>query len=249
MPSNPHPRYYSIYRLLKQALESGDYEADAPLPTESALCELHGVSRQTIRRSLGMLQAEGLIHRRQGSGAYANGQKVKKEPLPTDINSLMVGLNRMGHSTQVRVLSFDYRTVTLDVQRHLELAPKSQVQKAERVRFHGGRPFSLLTTYLPEFLGKKITKEDLAQRPLYELLQVQGVVLSAAEQSITAIIADHHHSKALEVEEGAALLCIRRITRDADGRPVEYLVAAYNPARFEYGMRIEASELNSSTES
>lgn len=40
------------------------------LPTEAALCERFQVSRQTVRQALLILEEEGLIERRQGSGAY-----------------------------------------------------------------------------------------------------------------------------------------------------------------------------------
>ncbi|MCR5664481.1 MAG: GntR family transcriptional regulator [Oscillospiraceae bacterium] len=49
------------------------------LPTEQALCERFGVSRQTVRQALSLLEAERLIERRQGSGSHIREQK---EPSP-----------------------------------------------------------------------------------------------------------------------------------------------------------------------
>lgn len=43
------------------------------LPTEDALCRTYGVSRQTVRKALSILEAEHLIEKRQGSGSYATG--------------------------------------------------------------------------------------------------------------------------------------------------------------------------------
>lgn len=43
------------------------------LPTEAELCRQHHVSRQTVRSALALLQAQGIIISRQGSGSYATG--------------------------------------------------------------------------------------------------------------------------------------------------------------------------------
>ncbi len=43
------------------------------LPTEMEMMRKYQVSRQTIRRAMSVLQSEGLITRRQGSGSYING--------------------------------------------------------------------------------------------------------------------------------------------------------------------------------
>lgn len=43
------------------------------LPTEQDLCKTYQVSRQTVREALHLLQEEGLIEKRQGSGSYITG--------------------------------------------------------------------------------------------------------------------------------------------------------------------------------
>ncbi|HWL27752.1 MAG TPA: UTRA domain-containing protein, partial [Burkholderiaceae bacterium] len=55
---------------------------------------------------------------------------------------------------------------------------------------------------------------------------------------LTATLADAHHASALAVEAGSALLCIKRVIRDANNTPLEYLIAVYNPQRFEYRMTL-----------
>jgi Fe2+ or Zn2+ uptake regulation protein len=47
----------------------GVYRETGRLPTEMQLAKMYSVSRQTVRRALGILAEEGLIERRQGSGS------------------------------------------------------------------------------------------------------------------------------------------------------------------------------------
>ena len=70
------PKENSNYALekLRDLVRHGDVAADGKLPTERTLSEKLGLSRRAIRRALEVLEAEGAIWRKQGSGTYV-GQK------------------------------------------------------------------------------------------------------------------------------------------------------------------------------
>jgi Transcriptional regulators len=63
------PRYLRLAEALKADLERG--LLGRVLPPERELARALGVSRSTLRRALDLLEAEGLLTRRQGSGTYA----------------------------------------------------------------------------------------------------------------------------------------------------------------------------------
>ena len=63
------PKYQYIADSLRQEIESGVYSSKQLLPTEHLLCQRFQISRQTVRRALSVLEDEGLITRRQGSGS------------------------------------------------------------------------------------------------------------------------------------------------------------------------------------
>ena len=63
------PKYQFIADSLRQEIESGVYSSKQLLPTEQLLCQRFQISRQTVRRALSVLEDEGLITRRQGSGS------------------------------------------------------------------------------------------------------------------------------------------------------------------------------------
>lgn len=67
------PKYQRIADHLRKELISVNRGKINKLPTEKELCERYGVSRQTVRQALSIIEHEGLIERRQGSGAYATG--------------------------------------------------------------------------------------------------------------------------------------------------------------------------------
>jgi GntR family transcriptional repressor for pyruvate dehydrogenase complex len=60
---------YALGRL-RDLLASGEIGSEGKLPTERALAETLNVGRRAVRRALEVLEAEGLIWRRQGSGTF-----------------------------------------------------------------------------------------------------------------------------------------------------------------------------------
>ena len=60
--------YQNIINLLKNRLNSAIYNIGDLLPSEKELAELYDVSRNTLRKALKVLEEEGMIERRHGSG-------------------------------------------------------------------------------------------------------------------------------------------------------------------------------------
>lgn len=74
------PKYQSVADSLRLEIENGLYNSKQLLPTEQLLCQRFQISRQTVRRALSLLEDEGLITRRQGSGSHLRGSQ-QPEPL------------------------------------------------------------------------------------------------------------------------------------------------------------------------
>ncbi len=63
-------KYGSIAQWAKARLKSGEFAAGDKFFSESEICRQHTASRQTVRQALDMLEREGLLERRRGSGTY-----------------------------------------------------------------------------------------------------------------------------------------------------------------------------------
>ncbi|MFF4514311.1 GntR family transcriptional regulator [Streptomyces mirabilis] len=64
--ASPRGTYLQVSESLRRQIESGDDETQ--LPSEAALMRSHGVSRNTIRRALKALEADGLVESAPGIG-------------------------------------------------------------------------------------------------------------------------------------------------------------------------------------
>lgn len=69
------PLYYQLGEILKQRLEGGGWEPDTLFPSEREIEEYFGVSRAVVRPALSLLERDGDIYRRRGSGTYVAAPK------------------------------------------------------------------------------------------------------------------------------------------------------------------------------
>lgn len=229
------PKHHQVYLVLCQQFRDGVYSHEAPIPGEVALAEQFGVSRITIRKALDRLEREGSIDRQRGRGTFVRPD-FSESPVSASLSGSIENLIEMGLKTEVRVISFGYPRATAEVADILGIAPGSRVQKAVRVRSHDGIPFSHLTTYVPEDIGRTFDEAEMASNPLLVLLERAGAKIAHAEQTITAKLAAPEVARLLEVEPGAALLSIARVVRDEAERPVEYITGLYRPDTYEHRM-------------
>ena len=75
----PLPPYRQIADILRRRIESGQYQPDTRIPTESELIEAFEVARTTARRAIAVLREEGLIYTVPQRGSYvARGSSASK---------------------------------------------------------------------------------------------------------------------------------------------------------------------------
>lgn len=239
--NSPTPLYHQIFLILRDRISDGTYAFESTMPSENEICKIFGVSRITAKRALDELASAKLVIRRRGRGTSVSHRTVSL-PVHYSVEGLLENLLTMGLKTEVELLGFEYREASTQVALALNCEPGTIVQHSIRVRRLEGEPFSYLTTWVPEDVGRSYSKKDVATKPLLVLLERGGVLVSSAEQTITATGADVLSAQALAVEIGAPLLRISRVVHDQTGRAVEYIVALYRPDRYQFRMNLTRVE-------
>lgn len=236
--ADPLPLHHRLYMLLRQRIQEGEYPAETALPGEHELAAAHGVSRITVRRALERLEQEALVVRRRGAGTFACAPPA--QPQRESLRGLIENLLTMGLRTRVKLIDFAYVAAPPAAAAALELPIGTVAQKSIRIRAvpNGRTPFSHLTAWVPEPIGRRFTARDLAARPLLHLLEEAGERAVSTEQVISAKLADSDVAPLLEVEPGSALLWVRRQVRNADGRVIEAMEALYRPELYEYTLTL-----------
>lgn len=138
----------SADRSLAQDLRSGLLERrfgdDEQLPTEAQLAAGHGVSRQTVRRAMQDLVAEGLIYRVPGRGTLPIRNEDRYLRQFGSIEDLM-GLSL---DTRLELVVPLQRRVDPETAQRLRLV-SDVVMSAEFRRLHEGAPLCFTVVHLP----------------------------------------------------------------------------------------------------
>ncbi len=75
--------YHQVADQMRSLIDRGAFAAGSRLPAERELAELLAVSRPTVREALIVLEVEGRVQIRMGSGVYVSSAK-KTEPGPPE---------------------------------------------------------------------------------------------------------------------------------------------------------------------
>lgn len=116
-----------------------DYTANGihRLPTEAAISQRYKVSRQTVRQALSVLEQEGLIEKRQGSGSYITGRSRGEDRIdlllsndsaylyPMLLHDIKKTLAAQGFSTTVHITENTFSTEHTLLQKILHQPPRA----------------------------------------------------------------------------------------------------------------------------
>ncbi|MFT4267293.1 MAG: GntR family transcriptional regulator [Xenophilus sp.] len=238
-------KYHQIYLVLRQQLEEGLHMRG--VPPELELARQLGVGRVTVRRALEQLVNEGLIVRRAGRGTRPTstaerldqgGEGSSAASPALGLSGLLGNIVQAARGTSIKVVEWRIIHASQALALALQIPEGARVRKIVRTRSTAAGPVSFITSYLPADRAGAITRAGVARKPVLELLEASGVALGRSRQTISARQADATVAPELGVALGAALLSVRRLVFDIDGRPVQLLHGLYRPDRYEYQLEI-----------
>jgi GntR family transcriptional regulator len=235
--------YQALAEDLRGAIVGGEFSHGERMPTEAELAERYRVSRQTVRRAMQDLVAEGLIFRVRGRGTFASplvsrGQYVRSFGSIEDLLALSVD------TTMALVEPFDRRA---DISAASRMGLESdQIFTALIQRFHDDNPFCITEVFLPVEVGRLVLDSgELARVGTRTPKTVISIIdrvwrngISGAHQSITACAMPDQWAALIDCTPGQPVLRVDRLYVDSDGRSLELGISYFNPLRYSYRLEL-----------
>jgi DNA-binding GntR family transcriptional regulator len=223
------PLYIQLTEILKERIESGEWQAQERFATEGQLGTEFGVSRTVIRQALTILENDGQLVKLKGRGVFVAPAKV-----PHHINGLVRSL-ACDDSGRVRNRILDSTQEDADDR----LAHALQITDGPASVAHimsvvevDGLPIGVRDSYVSQDIAAAVL-DYLAQRPggTDQLSLPPDMSLAHAAADIETSAASPFESEQLRISVGApTILCTYREFSDIPARgvvPVEFARMAY----------------------
>jgi GntR family transcriptional regulator len=219
------PLYLQVRDAVLDRIKNGNLKPGGLLPSEMDLHRELGVSLGTLRKALGVLEAEQLIVREPGRGTFARGHQSRRaldrfNPIRAADATPLQGTAKTGKAKLGAPAVWEREVLRLEA--------SDQVIRFERTRSHAERPFAYELVCLPEPRFPGLALRPALPDEIEELAQSWGVLVARAEGKVRAMPAPAEVAVALALAEPAIVLALERLAFDTDERPIELMTAYFD---------------------
>ncbi len=232
-PAKPLPVYLQIAELLARQIKAGYWREGERLPTEAELAQRLSVAVGTLRKSLALLEEQGVLERIQGSGTYVKkvaGTRQIYELFRLELSTgpglptaHIVNVQRMARPAHVPVLGE---------------APQAPVWRIRRQRFLSQVPVALEEIWFQAEALHTLSAEELGDSMYLFYQQRFGVWIARVEDRLAAAPAPAWAAPPCGLAVDACAGFIERLSWTATNVLAEYSQTWFDPAVCRYSSRL-----------
>jgi GntR family transcriptional regulator len=239
----PMPLWAQIAGRLRDAIAAGDFATGDLLPGEADLTRRFEISRTTARSALDRLENEGRIIRRAGKGSIVLPPRVER---PVNLlSSFAEDMHARGMKASYATRSVRMLAAPRAVVAALQIVPGSTVLTIDRLFLADDRPIAVARTCLAPVLfqhARPPSAAELDAGSLYAWIENHtGVRIATGSETIEAAPATLSLARRLGLTPSAPVLVSRRISRNAEGQAIEYVVMNYRADRYRLHVQLTRS--------
>jgi GntR family transcriptional regulator len=242
--------YLQIADQLREQIVAGKLPPGSRLPSEHSLMAAYGASRDTVRKAIAVLKAEGRVDSERGRGVTV---RIPSPEQRRGSDRLSRKHRKAGKGAYLSDMEISGRTPDIAVKVSAEkaspaVAGRLGLKAGERVLVRtrrmlaDGQPLQLAVSYLPLSLvkGTRIEQPDTGPGGLYARLEEMGHRLDRFEERVTARMPSPDEARSLDLGPGTPVIVVNRTAYVAGDRPVEICDSVIAADRYELQYDIPA---------
>ena len=232
MAKKSGPLYLKLSDMLAEQIMDGTLPEGTLLPSERELCQIHDISRTTVRQALQDLSQKGYIRAIHGKGTMVVRPQIRQEL--RSIYSFDEDMRRLGKNPETHIVDFVKIEPTGTVASMLQLPAGESVYRIMRLRIANNEPMLLETNYLSCSRFPDFSRDLLENQSLYRVLNSRyGLNIDVAEETFEPVLLRPMESQMLHTGQGALGMLVERISYEG-GRVVESSKSVAPASKFKH---------------
>lgn len=231
----PKAKYDQIYRDLKEKIETEVYSYQEMLPSEHMLVREYGCSRNTVRRALAELTADGYVQPMHGKGVRNIFRPVEQAAFTVGgIESFKESSARNKRKGTTQVLQFAEIIADEKIEKRTGFRKGICLYYIQRLRFLNGIPLILDHNYFLKEAVPGLTPE-IASQSIYDYLEgTLGITITTSKRTLTVEHVTQIDEKYIDLKDYNCMAVITSQTFDDNGIQFEYTQSRHHPDFFRF---------------
>lgn len=225
------PLYKEVANKMKDDILSSNLSSGEMIPSEAKLATYHQVSRVTVRKAIKLLEEEGLLYSKQGSGTYIKNEKLEYDFFK--VQSFTAEMKEMNTDFSNEILDFQLTTPSPQVQKILNLSDDDKIFFVIRLRHINGEPYILEESHLPAKLFPELSI-DIMKQSLYAHVKNKGHQINNRQSELEPIMPDEKITKLLQLDKDVPILLMKNQSTFQENIMFEYTKLYFHPYKYTF---------------
>jgi len=230
---NMNAKYISIYHKLIEQIEKGIYSVGSKIPSEKCLMEQFDVSRDTIRKSLQMLEQNGYINKVKGKGSFILDTAKFNFPV-TGLISLKELSAQIGRTAETIVEKLEFKKPSKFIKEQLLIDDETSIWKVIRSRKIDGKKIILDKEYYNGEYVEKLSRE-ICEGSIFDYIEnTLSLNIGFAKKEIVVQTCNEDDRKYLDLDGYDMVVVVNTFVYLDDGSLLQYGQSRHRPDKFKF---------------
>ena len=226
-------KYVTIYKEWKEKIESGQIAEGERLPTESSLMESYQVSRDTVRKSLNLLEQNGYIQRGRGRASLVMPKQRYTFPL-SEIASFQE-VNKLSNAhAETEVVNLDILQDSHKIKKIFQQSVNGEVYELIRVRRMKDEAVILDKDYFVRDVVPRLPLNECKESVYRYLEEELGLQISYAVKEITVQKANAEDYELLDMGDYNMVVVVKSHTYLENNTLFQCTESRHRPDKFRF---------------
>ncbi|WNJ95707.1 histidine utilization repressor [Vibrio ruber] len=205
----PGPIYAKVKQAICRQIDTGEWQPDQRVPSESEMVKALNVSRMTVNRALRELTDEGVLLRQQGVGTFV--ARKKSHSALFEVHNIADEIASRGHRHHAELIEITLAKATMEEAMNLGVRTNHRIFRATILHFENDLPIQIEYRVVNAELAPDYDQQDFQHNGAYHYL-MKVAPMTEGEHLVEAVLASPAECALLQIDPSEPCLQIKRRT-------------------------------------